>query len=62
MELTKNSNEMKTVVETYLIEETVELIYDNDKLDKWNDLVSKLDLMDKKQLYLQKNLPFHLCQ
>ena len=36
MELSKNSEEMKTVVETFVIEETAPLIYDNDKLEKWN--------------------------
>lgn len=35
---------MKTVVETYIIEETQELIYDNEKLDKWNSLVEELGL------------------
>ncbi|MFA5234148.1 MAG: hypothetical protein WC390_07095 [Sulfurimonas sp.] len=44
MELNKNSNEMKTIVETFIIEETAELIYDNDKLDKWNELVDTLGL------------------
>lgn len=39
-----NSISMKTVVETYLIEETVELIYDNEKLDKWNEHVQALGL------------------
>lgn len=35
---------MKTEVETYLIEETKELIYDNEKLDQWNSLVAELEL------------------
>lgn len=35
---------MKTVVETYIIEETQELIYDNEKLDKWNQHVAELGL------------------
>lgn len=39
-----NSIQMKTEVETFVIEETAELIYDNEKLEKWNDLVTKLDL------------------
>lgn len=39
-----NSASMKTVVETYIIEETQELIYDNEKLDQWNSLVSELGL------------------
>lgn len=42
--LTNNSASMKTVVETYIIEETQELIYDNEKLDQWNGLVAELGL------------------
>lgn len=44
MNLSKNSNEMKTVVETFVIEETAELIYDNEKLDKWNEHIKELGL------------------
>jgi len=40
-----NSKEMKTVVETFLMEETVELTYDQEKLDKWNGLVEELGLL-----------------
>ena len=39
-----NSNEMKTVVETFIIEETASLIYDNEQLDRWNELVNDLGL------------------
>lgn len=39
-----NSASMKTVVETYIIEETQELIYDNEKLDQWKNLVAELHL------------------
>lgn len=39
-----NSASMKTVVETFIIEETQELIYDNEKLDQWNNLVTELGL------------------
>lgn len=35
---------MKTVVETFVIEETEELIYDNEKLQKWNERVEELKL------------------
>lgn len=42
--LKHNSTSMKTVVETYIIEETQELIYDNEKLDQWNNLVNELGL------------------
>ena len=45
MEPIKNNSEsMKTIVETFLIEENVELIYDNEKLEKWNSLVVQLGL------------------
>jgi len=50
MDLTNNSSEMKTVVETFLIEETVDLIYDNDQLDKWNKHVEELGLTGQKQI------------
>ena len=42
--LEHNSSSMKTEVELYIIEETQELIYDNEKLDQWNNLVSELGL------------------
>ena len=46
MEMLKNnSEEMKTVVEPFVIEETQELIYDNEKLNQWNKLVSTSPVM-----------------
>ena len=45
-----NSKEMKTVVETFLMEETVELTYDQEKLNKWNDLVSELGLEGQERI------------
>lgn len=42
--LKHNSASMKTEVELYVIEETQELIYDNEKLDQWNNLVAELGL------------------
>jgi hypothetical protein len=41
---------MKTVVETFIIEETQELIYDNEKLDKWNEMVKTLDLKGQTEI------------
>jgi hypothetical protein len=35
---------MKTIVETFLTEETIELIYDNEQLDKWSAYVEELGL------------------
>lgn len=43
--LNQNHKDMKTVVETFIIEETAELIYDNEKLEKWNQLKSELGLV-----------------
>jgi hypothetical protein len=45
-----NSEEMNTVVETFLVEETMSLIYDNDKLDKWNNLVAELGLEGQNEI------------
>lgn len=52
-----NSNEMKTVVETFIIEETQELIYDNEKLDKWNELVGELGLQGQTQIVKPNKSP-----
>ncbi len=52
-----NSQDMKTVVETYLIEETVDLIYDNEKLDKWNSIVDELGLAGQTQIVKPEKSP-----
>jgi len=57
MELTNNSNEMKTMVETFVIEETAELIYDNEKLDKWNELVGELGLKGQTKIIKPQKSP-----
>lgn len=57
MNLNNNSKEMKTVVETFVIEETAELIYDNEKLDKWNELVNKLELKGQKSVVKPEKSP-----
>lgn len=44
MHTQNNAPQMKTQVETYVIEETESLIYDNEKLDKWNAHVEELGL------------------
>lgn len=44
MNLENNSSEMATVVETFIQQETAELIYDNEQLEKWNSLVTELGL------------------
>jgi hypothetical protein len=57
MDLQNNSREMKTVVETFVIEETAELIYDNEKLDKWNELVSELGLEGQSKIVKPNKSP-----
>lgn len=42
--LKNNSKEMRTHVETFIIEETAPLIYDDEQLSKWNEHVSALGL------------------
>lgn len=51
-----NSDVMKTVVETFVIEETQELIYDKDKLDEWNIIVSELNLKGQGTLCSAENV------
>jgi hypothetical protein len=43
-----NSNEMKTVVETFLVEEVESLIYDNEQLERWNSMVDSLALVGQR--------------
>lgn len=57
MNLQNNSKEMKTIVETFVIEETAELIYDNEKLDKWNELVGELGLEGQTKLVQPERSP-----
>ena len=52
-----NHNSMKTVVETFLTEETVELIYDNERLDKWNESVKELGLVGQTQIIKKDKSP-----
>ena len=55
--LINNSASMKTVVETYIIEETQELIYDNEKLDQWNNLVAELGLTGQTKIQAKDKSP-----
>ena len=55
---TKNNNQsMKTVVETFVIEETQELIYDNEKLDEWNTRVAELGLKGQTKIVKSEKSP-----
>lgn len=63
--LENNSNEMKTFVETFVIEETAELIYDNEKLDEWNRMIEELNLKGQSQIVKKDKSPIpfmHLKQ
>lgn len=48
---------MKTEVETYLIEETVGLIYDNEQLERWNSHVKDLGLTGQQTLSKPEKSP-----
>lgn len=55
--LKNNSNEMKTFVETFVIEETARLIYDNEQLEQWNKHVEELGLKGQTQIVQQDKSP-----
>ncbi len=57
MNLSNNSNEMKTVVETFVIEETASLIYDNEQLDNWNAIVEELGLTGQTSIQVKDKSP-----
>lgn len=49
--MTPNNNvSMATVVETFLVEETINLVYDNDALSRWNERVQELGLQGQTQV------------
>ena len=55
--LKQNASDMKTTVETYLVEEVSELIYDGEKLDRWNDLVAQLGLTGQRSVVKPEKSP-----
>lgn len=57
MNLQNNSNEMKTIVETFVIEETAELIYDAEKLEEWNGYVQSLGLQGQTKIVQKEKSP-----
>lgn len=57
MNLTNNSSEMKTVVETFVAEETAELIYDGEKLEQWNKHVIELGLTGQTRIVKPEKSP-----
>lgn len=58
MNLTENNhNSMKTVVETFLTEETVDLIYDNEQLEKWNSHIESLGVVGQTKIRQKDKSP-----
>lgn len=55
--LNNNHPQMKTVVETFIIEETAELIYDNEKLEAWNKHVQELGLEGQTRIVKKEKSP-----
>ena len=55
--LEHNPPQMKTLVETFLIEETTDLIYDVDKLEKWHSHVTELGLTGQTQIVKPNKSP-----
>ena len=52
-----NHESMKTIVETFLTEETIDLIYDNERLDKWNTYVEELGLQGQTKIVKKEKSP-----
>lgn len=57
MNLENQSNEVMTYVETFLSNETVELIYDNEQLERWNKMVGELGLQGQTQIQSKEASP-----
>lgn len=55
--MTNNHQDMKTVVETFFVEETTNLIHDADSLQKWGDLIEFLDLGGQKTIVKEEKSP-----
>lgn len=55
--LKNNSESMKTIVETFLTEETIDLIYDNEQLDAWNKYVDELGLSGQRNVVKKDKSP-----
>ena len=55
--MTNNNESMATVVETFLVEETINLIHDNEALDKWKQKVEELQLHGQKTVVKEDKSP-----
>lgn len=57
-DLLKNQHDsMATVVETFIVNETAELIYDGEQLEKWNKYVEELGLSGQTQIVKKDKSP-----
>lgn len=52
-----NSKEMATAVETFLVEETTSLVYDNEALAKWNEQINELGLTGQTKIVKNDKSP-----
>lgn len=52
-----NADQMKTVVETFLIEEVESLIYDNDNLQEWHSKIEELGLEGQRKVAVPEKSP-----
>jgi hypothetical protein len=57
MNLENNSKEMNSVVQTYIEEETTTLIYDNEQLDKWNEMIKELGIQGQESVVSDSKSP-----
>lgn len=48
---------MNTIVETFFVEETQELVHDNEQLAKWNNLVAELELKGQQEVVKEDKSP-----
>lgn len=53
----QNNESMSTVVETFYVEETLNLVHDGDALQKWNEKVEELGLAGQKQVVIEDKSP-----
>lgn len=52
-----NNQSMNTVVETFYVSETINLIHDNEALSKWNEKVEELKLTGQKEVVKEDKSP-----
>lgn len=52
-----NNSSMATMVETFFIEETINLIHDNEALTKWSTKIDELGLFGQKEIVTEEKSP-----